>query len=150
MFLSDRTLNQLAPCDPWHPELVGPASIDLQLAETFTIEPGEFRLAHTIQTVTIDTNHIGFVSGKSSWARCGLLVETAGLVDPGFTGQIVLELFVCGQTALPLETGMRICQLTVAALDQPAVRPYPTAGHYQHQQGNRAAWFGDNYRRTKL
>lgn len=149
MYLCDLSLRQLAPVDPYDDRLVNPASIDLRLAETFTIEPGEFRLAHTIETVTIPARYLGFVCGKSSWARKGLLVETAGLVDPGFTGQIVLELAVLGNEPLRLEEGMRICQLYVGELDRPAAQPYGTVGHYQHQTGNRAAWFGDDLRKAK-
>ena len=150
MILADRTLTLLQPVDPFDVRLVNPASIDLQVAETFTVQPGEFRLAHTIETVTIRDDHIGFVCGKSSWARVGLLVEAAGLVDPGFCGQIVLELYVLGPEPVRLEAGMRICQLTIETLDQPAERPYGHHGHYQHQTGNQPAWFGKNIGAMKL
>jgi dCTP deaminase len=78
------------------------------------------------------------VAGKSSLARVGLLVESAGFVDPGFEGMIMLELANLTDRPIMLTPGMRICQLVVHRLDSPARHPYGSkkaGSHYQGQQG---------------
>ena len=63
----------------------------------------------------------------------GLFVQNAGWVDPGFEGEITLELFNANRCALELRTGRRVGQLVFAQLDEAAKNPY--AGKYQGQRG---------------
>lgn len=132
---------------------IQPASIELHLgreyqpvdgflaftADRYWLEPHEFVLAHTDETVTIGDALVGQLHGKSTLGRLGLAVHiTAGLIDPGFSGQITLELFNCSPVAVELTAGMPIAQLTVEPLSTPAARPYghPELGsHYQGQAG---------------
>lgn len=107
------------------------------------IRPLELWLASTRETITLGPGYAAQVGGKSSLGRIGLTVhQTSGFIDPGFHGQITLELFNTGGRPILLTEGMRIAQLTIWTLDQPAERPYghPALGsHYQHQQGPTAA-----------
>jgi dCTP deaminase len=119
-----------------------PASIDLRSAEEIELEPGEFALASTYETVWMPDHCIGFVCGKSSNARCGLLVEAAGLVDPGFRGTITLELCNLSDNLLSIREGLRICQLSVCLLDRPTDMPYHQVGHYFGQTGPTPSWYG--------
>lgn len=146
-YLSDGTLLELGPdlLFPFRPENVQPCSVDLTLlrAETsrksilgaFIIAPQEFCLATTVEKVRLPS-HIGArVEGKSSWGRKGLFIHvTAGWIDPGFEGQITLELFNASRENLyffPNEA--LICQLSFFYLDKPALKPYQ--GKYQNQEG---------------
>jgi dCTP deaminase len=143
MFLARQHLEALAPVSPTGPALYNPASIDLRLSEEIWLEPRQFVLASTLETVTIDDRHIGFVCGKSSWAREGLIVESAGLVDPGFTGTIVLELYNLCDEGLWLSAELRVAQLYVGRLCGITDMPYgsPAAGsHYQGQSGVTPSW----------
>lgn len=72
---------------PWEPE----TTRHEMTPEGFDIPPGEFILLHTEETIRIGNGLVGFVCGKSSRAREGFQIESAGLVDPGFEGQLVLE-----------------------------------------------------------
>jgi len=121
--------------------LDGPASIDLRLLDEVELEPGEFTLASTYETVRMPDHCVGFINGKSSNARCGLLVEAAGLVDPGFTGAITLELFNLSSERLWLKEGLRVCQLSVCLLDRPTDLPYHVVGHYNGQSGPTPSWY---------
>jgi dCTP deaminase len=107
--------------------------IDLELA------PGEFGLATTVETVHIPTDLVAQVNGKSTWARRGLIVHTtAGFIDPGFRGQITLELANLGPQPILVPQGAPICQLVFFQMTSPAQRPYGTEGlasHYQDQSG---------------
>lgn len=99
----------------------------------FVIEPKEFVLATTKEYIKLPNDLTAFVEGRSSIGRMGLFVQNAGWVDPGFEGEITLELFNASDNAIKLIEGMRIAQLVFAQLDRPAGDPYN--GKYQGQKG---------------
>jgi deoxycytidine triphosphate deaminase/intein/homing endonuclease len=69
------------------------------------------------------------------------LSNTAGLCDPGYEGQITLELSNLGTAPVALTPGMRISQLTFTELKTPAERPYgeERGSKYQGQSGPQAS-----------
>lgn len=103
------------------------------------LRPGEFLLGSTRETVSIPNDLLARVEGKSSWARKGIMVHvTAGFIDPGFRGQITLELYNLSQKVHMIPVCSRVAQLAFEELDHPADRPYGSPGlgsHYQDQQG---------------
>lgn len=123
--------------DTYSIEQVQPASVDLRLNENITIQPLSLKLGSTIEYVTMPAEYSGRVEGKSSLGRLGLLIHlTAGYVDPGFEGNITLELFNCNNTVLNLKSGMSICQLCLEELDNVPNKLYGECGnHYQGQTG---------------
>ena len=64
------------------------------------------------------------ISGKSSLARMGILVHTAGFVDPGFKGTITLEISNQSNLAVAIYPKMNICQIAVHSMTSPAKIPY--------------------------
>ena len=146
--------------EPLEPEQIQPASVDIRLGDTFGIVedtpsgivgledeiayktirtdryillPGQFVLATTMEYVRLGADLTAFVEGRSSLGRMGLFVQNAGWVDPGFEGEITLELFNANRCALELRSGRRVGQLVFAQLDEAAKNPY--AGKYQGQRG---------------
>ncbi|MFB6185717.1 MAG: dCTP deaminase, partial [Halobacteriaceae archaeon] len=104
----------------------------------FILHPGDFVLGTTIEEVKIPPDLIAHVEGRSSLGRLAIVVHaTAGLADPGYEGQITLELSNLGSAPVSLTPGMRISQLTFTELSSPAQRPYgPDRGSkYQGQEG---------------
>jgi dCTP deaminase len=158
------------------PGVMQPASIDLHLADTLLIfgytpriwpknpanthelmipqgeswplAPGMFVLASTVQTIDICQGYAARVEGKSSLGRLGLMVHsTAGFIDPGFRGQITLELSNVNSSTIMLTPGMAIAQLCVFELKTPARKPYghpDNKNRYQGQRGPTASrsWMG--------
>lgn len=60
--------------------------------KAFFLHPGELALAITHESVTLPDNIVGWLDGRSSLARLGLMVHvTAHRIDPGWSGNIVLE-----------------------------------------------------------
>jgi len=100
------------------------------------IEAHEFVLASTLEWIQLDAGHLGFVVGKSTTARGRVMVECAGLVDPGWEGRLTLELFNLGSSPIILTVGEEIAQLAVARLLEPAVRPYGSDGLGSRYQGD--------------
>ena len=145
---------------PLDKEQVQPASVDIRLGDTFSIVedlstgiitfkdevryktintdtyillPGQFVLATTMEYVSLPDNLTAFVEGRSSLGRLGLFIQNAGWVDPGFQGEITLELFNANRCAIELKAGRRVGQLVFAEMDDIAMKPYN--GKYQGQRG---------------
>lgn len=144
---------------PMDEESIQPASIDCRLGDDFlvvedrqmdtislsseiiyrkitgpmiTIPPHSFLLATTMEYVKLPNDLTAFVEGRSSIGRIGLFIQNAGWVDPGFEGQITLELYNANSLPIRLEAGRRICQLVFCRMDQAALNPYK--GKYQGQR----------------
>ncbi len=105
---------------------------------SFIMQPGDFVLAVTLETVKIPPDLMGRLEGRSSLGRLGLVVHsTASIFDPGWDGKPVLELGNLGRMAIKLTVGMRICAMTFEELSSPAAIPYTSKkfAKYKFQQG---------------
>ena len=145
--------------EPLEPRQIQPASVDIRLGHNFLrldennfgtmtmtdeieytrfecdeliIPSGSFLLATTMEYIRLPNNLTAFVEGRSSIGRMGLFIQNAGWVDPGFEGEITLELYNANRLPIRLEAGRRICQLVFAAMDDEAENPY--CGKYQKQR----------------
>ena len=103
------------------------------ITDTYLILPGQFVLATTMEYFELPDNMTAFVEGRSSLGRMGLFIQNAGWIDPGFKGEITLELFNANRCAIELKAGRRVGQLVFAEMDEAALNPYK--GKYQGQTG---------------
>lgn len=103
------------------------------VSNSYLLLPGQFVLATTGEYFELPDNITAFVEGRSSLGRMGLFIQNAGWVDPGFKGEITLELFNASAQAIELKAGRRVGQLVFAKMDKPADHPY--SGKYQYQRG---------------
>lgn len=96
----------------------------VKIGEALILHPNNFILASTKEYVKVPDDMVLKVEGKSTLARMGILVHTAGFVDPGFEGTLTLE--ISNQSNLPvaLYPDMHICQIAVEILSSPAEVPY--------------------------
>jgi dCTP deaminase len=102
--------------------------------EPFVMQPGDFALGTTVEEIWLADDITATLIGRSSIARLGIAVHaTAGLVYPGFCGQLTLELQNVNKMAVELYPGDRICALTFEVLQGQVNRPY--RGKYQQQVG---------------
>jgi dCTP deaminase len=93
--------------------------------EAFFLHPGELALAVTYESVSLPDNIVGWLDGRSSLARLGLMVHvTAHRIDPGWSGQIVLEFYNSGKLPLALRPKMKIAALNFETMSSSADRPY--------------------------
>lgn len=145
--------------NPMEGDQIQPASVDIRLGNSFLkldenktgvmtltdqidyigidtaeiiIPPNSFLLATTMEYIKLPDNLTAFVEGRSSIGRMGLFIQNAGWVDPGFEGEITLELYNANSLPIKLEAGRRICQLVFAQMDDVAINPYQ--GKYQGQR----------------
>lgn len=140
--------------EPFDPDMVNPASIDVTLGATllreggagedrwvecdiengiYSLAPGEFVLAHTAELIRVPNDLECVFNLKSSRGREGFDHLMAAYIDPGFHGSVTLELVnVNRYHRLPLEHGMRIGQLRFSRLDATPLRSYAVTGRYQN------------------
>ncbi len=91
----------------------------------FIIQPREFVIAVTKETITLSSDLMGRLDGRSSLGRLGLVVHsTAARFDPGWTGKAVMEFGNLGIRPIILYAGMRICAMTFETLSSPSGVPY--------------------------
>ena len=113
--------------------------VQIPPGQDFILHPGEFVLASTIEELTLPSNIAARLEGKSSMGRIGLMIHsTAGFIDPGWTGDITLELSNVARIPIALTPRMKIGQLSFIPLSSPCERPYgsPELGSkYQGQSG---------------
>jgi len=123
----------------------------LKPSEPFILHPNHFVVAATKEYVKVPDNMILRVEGKSTLARMGILVHTAGFVDPGFEGTLTLE--ISNQSNLPvaLYPEMYICQIAVEYLSSPAQVPYQKRRKslYSKARGPLAAKTNNLFDKTK-
>ena len=99
--------------------------IALEDDKAFFLHPGELALAITHESVTLPSNIVGWLDGRSSLARLGLMVHvTAHRIDPGWSGNIVLEFFNSGKLPLALRPKMKIGALSFEVMSDHAEKPY--------------------------
>lgn len=79
--------------------------------DVFVLHPGEFVIGITLEWLKLPSDLAGYVTGKSSWGRRGLIIETAAGIHPGFTGCLTLEFANVGATPIELTPGIQICQV---------------------------------------
>lgn len=113
-------------------------AIVLSGEERFVLHPGEFALSVTHESVTLPEDIVGWLDGRSSLARLGLMVHaTAHRIDPGWSGQIVLEFYNAGKMPLVLKPYMGIGALNFELLSTSCLRPYNKRqdAKYREQEG---------------
>jgi dCTP deaminase len=93
--------------------------------EPFILHPTEFVLGQTLEWVEIPDDLVARIEGKSSLGRLGLLIHsTAGYVDPGFKGNLTLELSNVANLPIALYRGMKIGQISFFKMTSAVERPY--------------------------
>lgn len=105
----------------------------------YILDPGEFILGSTNEGVSIPSDIAARYEGKSSLGRLGLASHiTAGFIDPGFRGDITLEIKNENNHPIRIKSGMAIGQLCFFTVDQNVERPYGSkdlGSHYFDQIG---------------
>lgn len=158
MILSDHSIEEkittdLIGVDPKPTQgQVQPASLDVRLGEELynvvtdtritspvhSLRPGERYLGHTVETIDLPNNIAAQLAGRSSVGRQGVIVhKTAGWIDPGFSGELTLELMNLGESSVTFEKGDRIAQLVFFPLDR---HSSGYDGGYQGQEGATEAY----------
>jgi dCTP deaminase len=99
------------------------------------IPPNSFALALSVETFRIPTNVLTICVGKSTYARCGIIVNVTPF-EPGWQGRAVLE--ISNTTPLPAKVYAQegLAQVLFFESDSPCEISYADRnGKYQNQSG---------------
>lgn len=113
--------------------------------EGFVLHPKKFVLGIVREYIKLPEDLAGYVEGRSSLGRLGVLVHiTAGFIDPGWEGYLVLEMMNVNEIPVVIYPGMRVCKLVLFKLSSPSEVPYYKRKNakYYKQKGVVGSKFG--------
>lgn len=111
---------------------LNPAGYDLRCYRTVVLKPKQYELVATLETVELGLGVVAFLYIRSSLAREGV-VGSFAVVDPGFRGQLTLNLHNVSDKEVTLNEGERIVQIVFQSLGSEAKKGYN--GSYQNSKG---------------
>jgi dCTP deaminase len=117
------------------PKRFDPASFVDVKADVCVIPPNSFALARTVEYLRIPRNVLTLCVGKSTYARCGIIVNVTPL-EPDWEGHVTLEF--SNTTPLPAKIYAHegVAQLLFLESDEPCEVSYKDrGGKYQGQRG---------------
>lgn len=117
-------------CDPKNIDKTG----EVEQSEFFVIDPGEFILCSSVEYFRMPEDVVGVVVGKSTYARCGLIVNCTPM-EPGWHGNLTIELHNASQHAIKVYANEGIAQVMFFRGERPAVTYADKQGKYQGQTG---------------
>jgi dCTP deaminase len=107
---------------------LNPAGYDLRCYKTVILKPESYELVASLEKVELGLNIVAFMHIRSSLAREGIIGSFA-VVDPGFRGQLTLNLQNTSNKQIILNQGERIVQIVFHHLGKVAKKGYN--GSYQ-------------------
>jgi dCTP deaminase len=128
--------------DVLDPKAVGAGAFSDVQAETLDLAPHRYVLGRTMEYFRIPPNVLTLCTGKSSYARCGVLVNVTPF-EPGWEGYATLCIANVGPRAVRLYAGEGIAQVIFFESDEPCEVTYADKrGKYQAQRGITPARLG--------
>ncbi|HET7449072.1 MAG TPA: dCTP deaminase [Gaiellaceae bacterium] len=123
--------------------------VEMREDEPFILHPGEFVLGSTLEVVSLPDDLVARLDGKSSLGRLGLLIHsTAGFIDPGFEGNVTLELSNVANLPITIYQGMKIGQISFMQMTEPTSTPYGSSAlgsKYRGQRGPTPSRYYENF-----
>lgn len=139
-------------CEPLAEHAIQPSSIDVRLGpELLVATPDGYRLHHliddgplrmhqlmfvlgsTLEWIEVAPDLMAVLAGKSSLARRGIQIESAGIVDAGWKGRLTLEIVMLSPIPTTLTCGEMVAQLYVQQMLSAAEHPYGSKGIGRYQ-----------------
>ena len=117
---------------PFETSCLNPAGYDLRSSSEVVIEPKQYELTATLETVELGLKTMASLHIRSSLAREGIIGSFA-VVDPGFRGQLTLNLHNVEEKKITIREGEPIVQIVFHKLGSVARTGY--SGSYQNSRG---------------
>jgi len=118
--------------EPFESSCLNPAGYDLRCSKKVILKPKHYELVATLETVELGLSVTAYLHIRSSLAREGVIGSFA-VVDPGFRGQLTLNLHNVSEKEVTLGKGERIVQIVFHNLGSTAKKGYN--GSYQNSKG---------------
>jgi deoxycytidine triphosphate deaminase len=111
------------------------------------VKPRELVFARVYERFTMPPQFAGKIEGRSSFARLGLSIHaTSDFINPGWYGNMPLQLYNAGPHTIRIPPYMPVCQLMLIRLSKEPERTY---GHedldskYMNDDGGPSYWWRD-------
>jgi len=120
--------------EPLDPHCVSEKDFETRSADAILIPPGHFILGRSLEYFRMPKKVLGLVFGKSTYARCGVLVNVTPL-EPEWTGFLTISIANCGSRPAVLHAGQGIAQVIfVESADLPLMSYKDLDGKYNAQE----------------
>ena len=117
------------------PKAFSPASFVDRTGPVCIIPPNSFALTNTVEYFRIPRDVLVICLGKSTYARCGIIVNVTPL-EPDWEGQVTIEISNTAPLPAKIYAGEGICQFLFLKGDSPCEISYADkAGKYMGQRG---------------
>lgn len=103
---------------------------DIRVAQDLVFQPGNFKIASSLEHFDMPLDLVARVCDKSTWARVGIAVQNT-IIEPGWRGYLTLEITNHSSKIVKIKNGDPIAQIIFEQLDKPVERGY--TGKYQDQ-----------------
>ena len=113
---------------------------DIPFKSKFLLHPGSLALAPTLEWLRLPSDVMGIVTARSTWAREGLSIATATLIEPNYEGIATLELANLGGIPITLYPGMRIAQIAFFSVVGKRSGRRSRSLHSRLSQGRAISW----------
>jgi len=118
--------------NPFSVENLNPAGYDFCSSSEFVVNPKEWKLISTLETVELSSSLIATIHLKSSFVREGI-VGSFAIIDPGFRGQLTLSIFNAGSNIIKINKNESIVQVVFHLMETKSAILYH--GKYQDSSG---------------
>ena len=98
------------------------------------LPPHSFTLGSTVEYIRMPRNTIALCVGKSTYARCGLIVSMTPL-EPEWEGNVTIEMTNATPVPIKVYPNEGICQFMFIECRQPETTYASRKGKYQGQKG---------------
>jgi len=116
------------------PHLVKESDFETLSEERIVIPPGHFILGRSLEYFHMPKRILGLVFGKSTYARCGVLVNVTPL-EPEWSGFLTISIANCGAWPAALHPGQGIAQVIfIESSDLPIMSYKDLKGKYDGQE----------------
>lgn len=142
-------IGNISCIDPQNDDLIEDYTTETHVpeGEKYILHAGDFVLGTTKERLEMPPDLLGLVNGRSSLGRVAVVIHaTSGVVNPGYNGELTLELSNLGNAPVVLRPGMRIAQLAFYELSSTSERPYSerSESKFHNQSGPRVGRVDEN------
>lgn len=119
--------SQIAVIDPRNPASINGMveTIHIPDGDFFMLHPQQFVLGATMEYIKVPNDLVARCEWRSSLGRLGIIIHsTAGFIDPGFEGNITLEITNINEVPVKLYPGMRFGQFAFETIHGIVDIPY--------------------------
>ncbi len=115
---------------------VNPHSIDLRVDDTYIILPGKHIIAKSMESITLPNDIMAVVYPRSSLNRSNVTLDMTGVVDAGYSGQLIMPLTNHSDKIWRIRVGQRISSLIFHRLETEVT---PRLSKYHNSDGKLVA-----------